>query len=161
DRLSLLPLFGIDIGPEHHRYERICAHADASSSEHAILHVFLLRSLRLAIVHARGVCTNHRLPSTRPPDSRRAAAARGQNPFAFAPSEAAISRRFRWPLPLPSSRVARCPPRQSELGVPRHCTLRPQEYWGRTDGSARRWRRSGVHLPHTTSPIRARASRRS
>src|SRR5438552_7661209 len=95
-----LLLVGIAIGTEHHGSESVCAHADTGSSERAIFHVFLLRSLRLAIVHARGVCTNHRLPSTRPPDSRRAAAARRQDPYVFAPSEAARSRRFRWPLPL-------------------------------------------------------------
>src|SRR5206468_12369021 len=101
--VDALLLVGIAIGAEHHGSERVCAHADAGSSERAIFHVFLLRSLRLAIVHARGVGTNDRLTSTRPLDSRRAVAARRQNPFAFAPSEAARSRRFRWPLPLPSS----------------------------------------------------------
>src|SRR5438046_7554028 len=67
-----LLLVGIAIGTEHHGSESVCAYADAGSSERAIFHGFLLRSLRLAIVHARGVCTNHRLASTRLLDSRRA-----------------------------------------------------------------------------------------
>src|SRR4029450_9131011 len=88
-----LLLVGIAIGAEHHGSERVCAHAYAGSSEGAIFHVFL-GGLRLPLVQVRAVCTNHRLPPTRPPDSHRAAATRRQDPFACAPSEAAIWRRF-------------------------------------------------------------------
>src|SRR6266496_2086317 len=136
-----LLLVGIAIGTEHHGSESVCAHADTGSSERAIFHVLSSVGLRLALAHVRAVGENDRLPAMRPPDSRRAAAALRQDPYAFAPSETAISRRFRWPLALPSSHFARCPLRRSASRVPRRCTLRPQVYSGRTGESARRWRR--------------------
>src|SRR5437868_218243 len=99
DDVDALFLVGIAVGAEHHGSESVCADADAGSSERAVFHVLLSAGLRLALAHVTAVCESYRLTSTRPLDSLRAAGTRRQNPFAFAPSEAAISRRFRWPLP--------------------------------------------------------------
>ncbi len=158
DDVDALFLVGIAIGAEHHGSESVCADADAGSSERAVFHVVsslgcgwrpCKSSLQKAIFS--------RYEATR---SRRAAATLRRHPFAFALSEVAISRRFRWPLALPNSHFARCLLLQSALTVLRRCTLQPQVYSGRTGESAPRWPRCRVRPPRTTSPIRAPVSRR-